>query len=211
MPFAGTYVLSGNLSKKQNIRGVPSLTETYKFLDENIKKNPNTSHVKPIKIGPDDTFDFKDSSTNREYSDLDFEKQEKYIKDVLSKRKFDYESDSYPTKEEIQILANKAFENFRNKKLFQNSKIDTDILINCVDYILLLPFDDDQIKIKEKNYTPKRNFLRLSLDIRLLKRILMGPRFGHWNNAEIGNHISYFRSPNVFNRNLHLSLCNFHC
>ena len=56
--FFSLLPLDVSREKKQNIRGVPSLTETYKFLDENIKKNPNTSHVKPIKIGPDDTFDF---------------------------------------------------------------------------------------------------------------------------------------------------------
>jgi|TARA_B100001175_G_C19506826_1_gene641365 UDP-MurNAc hydroxylase len=211
LPFAGTYVLSGHLSKKQKIRGVPTLAETYKFLDDKLKIEPETKHIKSIKIGPDETFNFNDPKNNKEYLKLDFEKQEKYIADVLSKRKFDYEVDAYPSKKEIQILADKAFENFKNKKIFQNSKIDTDILINCDDYTILLPFDEDNIRIEKKNYIPKRNFLKLSLDIRLLKRILMGPKFGHWNNAEIGSHISYFRSPNIFNRNLHLSLCNFHC
>ena len=48
------------------------------------------------------------------------------------------------------------------------------------------------------------------IKIGLLKKILMGPRHAHWNNAEIGSHILYYRSPNVFERNLHLSLCYFH-
>jgi UDP-MurNAc hydroxylase len=211
LPFAGTYVLSGHLSKKQKIRGVPTLTETYNFLDNKLKIDPKTKHIKPIKIGPDETFDLDDLKKNKDYLEIDFQKQEKYINDVLSKKKYDYEIDPHPSRKEIYSLAEKAFENFKNKKIFQNSEINTDILINCDDFILLLPFDEEHIEIKEKNYNSKRNYLKLSLDIRLLKRILMGPKFGHWNNAEIGSHISYFRSPNIFNRNLHLSLCNFHC
>ena len=155
LPFAGTYVLSGHLSKKQKIRGVPTLAETYKFLDDKLKIEPETKHIKSIKIGPDETFNFNDPKNNKEYLKLDFEKQEKYIADVLSKRKFDYEVDAYPSKKEIQILADKAFENFKNKKIFQNSKIDTDILINCDDYTILLPFDEDNIRIEKKNYIPK--------------------------------------------------------
>ena len=82
---------------------MPTLAETYKFLDDKLKIEPETKHIKSIKIGPDETFNFNDPKNNKEYLKLDFEKQEKYIADVLSKRKFDYEVDAYPSKKEIQI------------------------------------------------------------------------------------------------------------
>ena len=33
--------------------------------------------------------------------------------------------------------------------------------------------------------------MKLKLDPRLLKRILMGPKYAHWNNAEIGSHLKF--------------------
>ena len=41
-----------------------------------------------------------------------------------------------------------------------------------------------------------KKYVRYETDVRLLKRLLMGPRFAHWNNAEIGSHIKFFRKPN---------------
>lgn len=38
----------------------------------------------------------------------------------------------------------------------------------------------------------------------------MGLNFAHWNNTEIGSHIEYYRQPNIFYRNVHLSICYFH-
>ena len=32
-------------------------------------------------------------------------------------------------------------------------------------------------------------------DLRLLRRLLSGSRFAHWNNAEIGSHTRYNRRP----------------
>jgi UDP-MurNAc hydroxylase len=51
----------------------------------------------------------------------------------------------------------------------------------------------------------------LSLDERLLCLILQGPRFAHWNNADIGSHIRYYRSnPKKFNYRLGNYLSFFH-
>ena len=33
LPFAGTYTLTGKLSKLQHLRGVPSIDKAYKFLE----------------------------------------------------------------------------------------------------------------------------------------------------------------------------------
>ena len=48
------------------------------------------------------------------------------------------------------------------------------------------------------------------VDPRLLKRILMGPKYAHWNNAEIGSHIKFFRKPDNYNKDIFISMCSFH-
>jgi UDP-MurNAc hydroxylase len=210
LPFAGTYTLAGKLSNKQNIRGVPSLKETYNYLDENLKLKKKNKNISAIKIGPEQVFDFDNINDTSKYTDINAQDQQNYIDNVLSHKKFNYEEDSYPEKEEILNLSIKAYKNFLEKKNIYNSKINSDVVINCRDFSILLPYDKNDIEIKEINFSPNRKFLRLTLDVRLLKRILKGPKYAHWNNAEIGSHISYYRYPNIFDRNLHLSLCYFH-
>ena len=52
-------------------------------------------------------------------------------------------------------------------------------------------------------------YVRLTLDTKLLKWILMGPKFAHWNVAENGSHISFDREPNVYERGLYYCLSYF--
>ena len=62
----------------------------------------------------------------------------------------------------------------------------------------------DEINQKSKKYA------MYETDIRLLKRLLMGPKYAHWNNAEIGSHLKFFRKPNIFERDIYNSFLFFH-
>ena len=46
------------------------------------------------------------------------------------------------------------------------------------------------------------------MDLRLLRRIL--DRKAHWNNSEIGTHISFKREPNLMEPDTHTMLSFFH-
>ncbi len=39
---------------------------------------------------------------------------------------------------------------------------------------------------------------------------MLGPKFAHWNNAEIGSHLQFEREPNIYERGLCYSLSFFH-
>jgi UDP-MurNAc hydroxylase len=208
LPFAGTYTLTGKLVNKQEIRGVPEVKEACNYIDEKLRKINLKS--KSIKIGPDDIFDINKPETVGENFEINNEQYKKYIVEYLINKKLDYESDDLPDEQELFQLAKSAQQNFIKKKNDFFSDINTDILIDFGKKIILLPFDDSVIQIKNIDYLPNKNFIKLKIDPRLFKRILMGPKFAHWNNAEIGSHIEYYRHPNIFNRNLHLSICYFH-
>lgn len=45
---------------------------------------------------------------------------------------------------------------------------------------------------------------------RLLKKLLMGPKYAHLNNAQIGSHINFFRSTNIYEQDVYASMCYFH-
>ena len=66
-------------------------------------------------------------------------------------------------------------------------------------------------KIIEKNeLTEYEKYVKISLDNKLLMRILKGPAYAHWNNAEIGSHLVYQRKPEIYERGLYYSLSYFH-
>ena len=53
-------------------------------------------------------------------------------------------------------------------------------------------------------------FILMDLDFRLLYRILRGPKFGHWSNADVGSHIKYTKKPNIFERGIYHCMSFFH-
>ena len=56
----------------------------------------------------------------------------------------------------------------------------------------------------------KKNYLLLKVDKRLLYKILQGPMYAHWNNADIGSHIDYYRKPDIYEKKLFYCLNFFH-
>lgn len=208
LPFAGTYTLTGKLFSKQELRGVPEIRDACLYLDQKLKDNSIKS--KSIKIGPDDTFDINKPNEIGANFEVNKEEYKLYVMKNLSNKKLDYELDEIPEEQDLFQLAKSAQKNFIKKKEELFSNINTDILIDFGSKIILLPFNDKTVELKNIDYKHNRDFIKLKLDPRLLKRILMGPKYAHWNNAEIGSHIEYFRQPNIFNRNLHLSICYFH-
>ena len=69
-------------------------------------------------------------------------------------------------------------------------------------------FEINGEKIKIIDGLDKKRELICKMDNRLLRRIL--DRKSHWNNSEIGTHISYFRTPNKMDVDLHTSLAFYH-
>ena len=88
----------------------------------------------------------------------------------------------------------------------------TSVIIKLsADEFILVSCDGTGWKIVDskqlKNY---KKYVRLTLDTKLLKWILMGPKFAHWNVAENGSHISFDREPNVYERGLYYCLSYFY-
>ena len=92
------------------------------------------------------------------------------------------------------------------------TQIDADIVgskNNLADAEMCSLISDTLIKcgLEKKDF---KNFLFIELDDRLLNLLLLGPKFAHWNNAEIGSHLRFYRYPDVFERAQYHCLCYFH-
>jgi UDP-MurNAc hydroxylase len=206
LPFAGTYALSGNLSKLDHLRGAYSVNDAYNFLSK--KQN----YSKPMLLNPGDYFDLVSNKTSNPYKPINKIEYEDYLKNTLNNRKLDYETDAMPDLDEIINLSKSAYLKFLDKKLALSIEIKTDIYIEIYDKFIKLPKNDQeglQI-IQKKKLKNDTKYIIYKTDPRLLRLLLKGPRYAHWNNAEIGSHIRFFRNPNVYERNIFGGMCYLH-
>ena len=200
-------MLSGNLSRLNKFRGVPSLYEATLYLDNKVKKNTNNK-TQAVKINPDSIFDLKNNKSNNDFRAPNQKIINDYILNTLSKKKLDYEDDSMPNFEEMYELSKKAFEKYLNYKMINNAKFQTDIYISLFNKLLKISHSDKfEIVNKIDNYN---NYVNFIVDPKLLKRILLGPRYSHWNNADIGSHITFDRNYNKYEQALYYCMNFFH-
>lgn len=199
LPFAGQYTLTGKNYKLNSSRGEPELDDAFEFYS---KIYSDTEH-QCIVLNQNQTFDL-DNPVIPKYDKLDNIAKQKYVEEVFSKLKYNYEFESIPLVSALKEHIQKAFERFEDhrKKIGFTSES-----------IILLKLDDDLFvkiycngrKFEYCNYNSIKhldNYLMISCDVRLLHWLLQGPKKAHWNHASIGSHLSFIRKPNVYNRGL---------
>ncbi len=210
MPFAGRYTLSGSLSSLNDWLGVTELQDAYDFY--NSTDLINRSQHKCIILNSESWFDITTGKISQEYERVDKTKKNYYIKNVLEKRKLDYEHEEIPLDDEILELIPKSYERFVYHCDKLNWKSDTVILIKLSnEKFIKISCERKGWEVISTGEAQKcQKYVKMSLDKRLLKWILKGPKFGHWNQAEGGSHISYDRKPNVYERALFYCMSYFY-
>jgi UDP-MurNAc hydroxylase len=210
MPFAGRYTLTGKLTKLNNFRGVTELDDAFEYFINSEQINSTKS--KCIILNPNASFNTLIGESSEPYVKINNVEKEKYIQDVLSKRKLDYEYENQPKTDEIKSFIEKSYQRFERKRVGLRFSSDTTILIKLSDteYIAISCNGSGWKIINENQLKDYLKFVKLSLDVKLLKWILMGPKFGHWNVAENGSHILFEREPNVYERGLYYCLSFFY-
>jgi UDP-MurNAc hydroxylase len=105
-----------------------------------------------------------------------------------------------------------AYNRMESKRKEINFKSETKVLIKLKkEKLLKISFDGSGFEyVSEIEKNNLKSFVQYDLSDKLLLRILKGPRFAHWNNAEVGSHIRFTRVPNKFERGLYHTMCFFH-
>ena len=210
MPFAGRYTLAGKLAPLNDYRGVTELDDAFRYFTNS--KNIDVEKSKCIILNPGSIFDTETGQPSEPYKKIDKIQKQQYIQNVLAKRKLDYESEQEPEIDEIKSLIGKCYERFDRKRKELRFSSETTVLIKLSsEEFLAISCNGNGWKIiKQKNIDDYKNYVKLSLDTRLLKWILSGPRYAHWNVAENGSHITFERTPNVYERGLYYCLAFFY-
>ena len=191
LPFAGAYVIGGKNFEKNDYLGTTTWDECAEYLIKNLKFKTNIFCLMENQI-----FDIKKLERIGEYKKIDKNDMTEYINKIKFE-KYDYEYDAYPDEDilekDIQIAKIRLNE--------RSNKFNIELKSN-----VFLDFNGKKIKILDGKI--KDQNLTCSMDNRLLRRIL--DKKSHWNNAEIGTHITFKRSPNKMDPDVHTLLSFFH-
>jgi UDP-MurNAc hydroxylase len=199
LPFAGAYVLGGDLHFKNKYLGTTTWDECAKWLTLN-----NIAPTKIVLLRESDTLNIEEGTSDKKYEPIDLVEMERYIKEDLSKIKYPHQLEPTPNKTQLVSDIKKAAQGMieRMGRFGLTSTFSVVLEVFSEKYQIYPIFKHLQIgeEVGDK--------LECKLDERLLRNIL--DRKSHWNNAEIGAHINLNRSPNKYEPDLHTGLQFFH-
>jgi len=192
LPFAGAYVLGGKLHHKNEYLG----TTTWDHCASELRSK-DSFDTEIICLNEKDVFDINLGVSDKPYVQVDMGEVNRYIKEELSLLKYPYEDDIQPDlsllEEDIILASERMLQRCERINLVPDMNV----------YISL-----KENKIKLTSAKESKGDLFCSLDSRLLRRIL--DRSSHWNNAEIGCHVEFKRSPNYYSPDIHTMLQFLH-
>lgn len=195
MPYAGQYVLGGKLASLNMYRSVMNLDRVFNFIKDH-------SSAKPISLQPFGYFDLDTGLSSKKWVEPSAETFKEYISKISNaKYPYEVEEDSWDN-ERRQVFD--ALENVRIEfdRRIQNGMVGSQstISIKSDKFTYNLNFDKDQCTITQNDVKIFNNRTIIELDSRLLKRLIKrrelykGFTQYHFNQAEIGSHLRWYRS-----------------
>jgi UDP-MurNAc hydroxylase len=199
LPFAGAYVLGGRQSDKNDYLGTATWDTCADYL---LANDLQDSQVVLLREG--DTLDLDTLESDHEYVPIDVEQMRAYIRDTLASKPYPYELDDAPDPnrllQDIRAASQGMQERMRRHGIHPRARVL--LAVKGKRHQIYPQYSDAPAEQAEQGE------LLCSMDERLLRRIL--DRKAHWNNAEIGAHISFVRHPNHYEPDLHTGLQFFH-
>ena len=200
-PFAGTYVLGGEFVPLNEARGVPTLVEAVRFLDDVCSENSTG-----VLLEQGCVFNVTNRCFDRRADTCKLTLEE-YL-DEISALGFDYGTECFDAcnQEHLDLLF-VAWSRF-------NAKAMSFGVVNAIPHcfkidecFIRFSIDEPAHIVSEIDFS---KFDVIEVDPRLFLRLLKGPRYAHWNNAEIGSHLKFFRSSSGFDRGFNFAMNFFH-
>ena len=210
LPFAGRYILAGKKSILNSQRAISELEDTYEYFTKNSKINQQENQC--VILNSKSSFDLDTKQISEAYIPIDNNEKQNYVDNVLSKRKYDFEDDKEPEINQILEIIPSCYNRYekRRNELGFSSEMVIIIGLTKEKFLSISANGNGYQFIKKNELDQFKKYVRISLDNRLLMRILSGPKNAHWNNAEIGSHLTFERKPDNYERGLYYCLSYFH-
>lgn len=208
LPFAGQYTLGGHLSKLNPFRGVPELEELPHIFADLLVKAQSSSKLVLLNSG--DWFDLATQKASAPFVPPDSKKRKQYVEQDLISKKLSYEqTPDLPSFDELAKKMENAYQHLLSKQKQVGFFSPTFVCIDTgQEKLLQIPYDKSGFKVIQREEM-KEPYVHIKLDPRLLNLIL--DKKAHWNNAEIGSHLSFDRRPDIYERGIYNFLSYLHC
>ena len=199
LPFAGAYVLGGSLHHKNAYLGTTTWDECADWLNAN-KIQP----TKVVLLRENDILNIESGVADKEYIPIDVLEMKRYIEEDLSKIKYQYQTQPQPNETQLILDIEKASNGMLERMRRFGIESSFQVILNVFSNKYQI-YPSFKRLINAEDASEK---LECIIDERLLRNIL--DKKSHWNNAEIGAHVSLIRSPNKYDPDLHMGLQFFH-
>ncbi|MEO0914275.1 MAG: hypothetical protein AAFY59_15020, partial [Pseudomonadota bacterium] len=156
------------------------------------------------------TFDLSGETQDAPYTPVDREAREIYIRDVARYFPYPFEAEEMPSAEELSGMFGQARERLRRKQTEIGLFDDTNLVFDLPDGNFTVINLSEEAPKQVADHTTLPNYVRFQLDPRLLKRVLLGPRYANWNNIEIGAVLGFARKPDVYRQDVHILINALH-
>jgi UDP-MurNAc hydroxylase len=206
MPFGGSYVIGGSNWEKNECLGVSTWDVAGDYISEHSK-------ISPLILSEGLTFDFSSEKIiNGEYKRLDTDHMANYIKSLAN--------NPYPFEKENLLGTIKQEGWFRESlpiartNLWKHQgqleyKPDLNFFVELEnDYFYFNFNSEESVFVSKKEANLEEPYLTATMHPNMLTRILLFE--SHWNNIEIGCHITFKRFPNKYLPDVHTLLSFFH-
>ncbi len=208
LPFAGEYVLTGDLADLNQYTANPPREDVLAFFEDHVDPDEHTCVV----LNSGEYIDIETGETSQEFQPPDLEKKQEYIDEVLAERTFTYQHDPMPTLAELKSYIPYAYESLESKREKIEYSTDTTVLVPLVDDVTAaISMNGDGFEFVENTDVEDFDgYVELDTDPRLLKRLLEGPEHAYWADAKIGSHIGIRKEPDIYERGLYNCMSAFH-
>ena len=199
LPFAGAYVIGGLQAHKNQYLG----TTSWDVCASEIRSRRPDETICLLREG--DTLDLRSLTNDKPYIPIDLDAQSRYIDLVLKKLKYEWELDDFPSIAQLLVDLEIASSRMISRGEQFGISVQSTVVIDVDGYTVAI---NPQFNSSSTAGLNAKQVLSCSLNPKLLRRIL--DRKAHWNNAEIGCHIDFYRSPNIYEPDLHTLLQFLH-
>lgn len=209
MPFAGSYVLAGDNAPLNEFVAVARRDDAKSHFEQS-EAVPDDAEC--VLLNSEEYFDIDAERQSAPYDPIDERAKRRYIESELADRSFTFESDPMPDRATFEELIPAAYEHFETKREELGYESDTTVYLQLPDeaFAKISMAGEGVEFVGPDDYEAAEQYVRMDIDPRLLVRILQGPRYAHFNNAEIGSHIMFHKDPDVYERSLYYAMSFFH-
>lgn len=200
-PFAGAYVIGGTKYEKNRTLGTSTLEEAADFIETYFEKNEaHHSFALPMNEGASIDDHYIRQTCGHKNSLIRTLKDEIYSYNLRRPKIKDIE-----LFELVQTARKRMFKMQLN--LGYKEDFDFYIRVGFMPLLFKMNLDHDLVEMTEM-LRSKNPYILCHLDPVLFEDVLT--RKAHWNNAEIGCHIDFYREPDIYRPDFHTFMSFFH-